>query len=389
MRSRSIAVVLLVGVAAWAVLALLGWPASLYRDNDFASLWVMGRMLLDGGDQYDYASYVAAHRAIGSRALTIVLSDTASFYPLTTALVSAPFALLPVALAAPAWLVTQVTIVAGSLIALGRRLFPSTTRRDLFLLLGLAVSAQPTWLLFGGGNVGGFILGATALSATALLAGRPVLAGVFAGALLAIKPHPLLIAMFLIVLAVPRGVAVRMVASAAAVAGAALAVTLLLRPGWIGEFVGQLGRVGAYAEHTRQSTLFGLLGPELTWLALLIAAGIVLAFILFLRRRPPLTLVIGAAVPVSLFCVPYGWSYDQIVLLVTIAVILSVISAAPPRRRVPMLVALALVVVGMSWTLYAVAFRRGDEALTALVPLAALVLLAFASRPALRTAVRA
>ena len=369
MRAFFIALLVL-AVLAWLALALIGWPASAYRDNDFASLWIMGRMLLTGGDQYDYASYVEAHRAIGSRALTIVLPDTASFYPLTTALIAVPYALLPLALAAPAWLVTQAAFAIAALVMLARRLVPATFRRDAFVLVGLTAATQSAWLMAGGGNLGGFILGLAASATTLLLAGHPALAGVAAGAILIVKPQPLLIAMFAVLLAVQRRDAIRMTAAALGVAVVALALTIALRPGWIGEFLAQTPRVAAYASRTRQSTVFGLLGPELAWLAWLIVVAAVAALVLWVvRARPPLPLVAGASVAVSLFCAPYGWSYDHLTLAITAAAVIALV-APFERARLAALLALTVAFVIVPWTTYALAFQRGEESLSALVPAA-------------------
>ena len=365
---------------AWAALALIGWPAGPYRDNDFASLYVMGRMLLTGGDQYDYPTYVAAHRAIGSRALTIVLPDVASFYPLTTAFVTVPFALLPLSLAAPAWFVTQAALSVASLVALAKRVMPATFRRDAFVLVGLVAASQPAWLLAGGGNLGGFILALAATATTLLVAGHPLLAGAAAGALLVTKPQPLLIAMLAVLVVLTRASALRVAASASGVILAAAALSIALRPAWIGEFLGQAGKVAAYASRTRQATVFGLLGPELSWLAWTVVVAMVVALLLWARTRPSLPLVAGVSVAVSLFCVPYGWSYDHLSLAITACVILAVAATLGERSRVAILLTLAVAFVFIPWALYAIALSRGGESLSALVPLEMLVLLILVAR---------
>src|ERR671924_1506896 len=97
----------LVAVAAWAaavaILAVLGWPASRYVDNDFAGFWLGSRALLEGLDPYDAGTWAALHERIGSRGFEVVPAGSGYGYPLTTALVFAPFALFPIWLAAPLW----------------------------------------------------------------------------------------------------------------------------------------------------------------------------------------------------------------------------------------------------------------------------------------------
>ena len=360
-------------VLATVVLYVLGWPASQYVHVDFAGFWVGSRMLLDGADPYDFGPFLEMHQRIGSRGLAINPPGTAYGYPLTTALVLAPFALLPVSAAAPLWLVTQATLALGALVALSRRLFGAEARRHLPIFLALAVACQPAWLLAVGGNLGGYMLAIAATSAALLLAGRPSAAGAVAG-LLVIKPHPLLIALLLILLVLPRRDAVRMAASGAAVAGGIVLVTLVLRPGWIGEFLVPLSRIGGAA--VPRSTLFGLVGPALGPATWIVVAAIAAAFLWWARTQRPLPYALGAAIPISLFSVPYGWSYDHLVLLIPVGVILAVIARGADRFRLAVMGLLAAVFILLPWVLYVIAFRRGDESWSAFVPVAMLATLA-------------
>ncbi len=373
------AAVAVFGLAALvAALAVLGWPASQYRHNDFAGFWVGSRMLLAGADPYDFEPFLAMHRAIGSQGLAINPPGTAYGYPLTAALVFSPFALFPVELAAPLWLVTQVALAAAALVLLGRQLFPATFRRDIVALFGIGAACQPAWLLAAGGNLGGYLLAITAASSALLLAGRPFVAGAIAG-LLVVKPHPLLAALLIIALALPRRDALRAAAGAAAVAGPILLVTLALRPGWIGEFLLPFTRIAGAP--VPRSTLFGLVPPDLRIVAAVIAIAIVAAAAAWAYlRRPSLALAIAVAVPVSLFVIPYGWSYDHLVTLVSASVILALVADAPPSTRTAVLAGLAIVFVLLTWTLFAIAFQRGNEALSAVTPLAVLALVYAALR---------
>ena len=377
MRATAVA---LAGAIVVVVLYAIGWPASLYRDNDFASFWVMGRMLLDGRDQYDFNAYVEAHRAIGSRALTIVVAGTPTFYPLTTALLCAPFAAFPLPIAAPLWLVAQVILGLRALVALGRALFPQTLRRDLVLLMGLAVAFQPAWLLAAGGNIGGFLLAIVASSAALLITGRAYAAGAVAG-LLVVKPHLFVFALLVLLLTLPRATVARFFGATAGVAGGLTVITLLIRPGWIGELLAELGAIAAYA--SRQATVFGLLGPDNAVLAWSIVAASLIAVVAWARwKKPPTAFVIAAAIPLSLFGTRYGWSYDHLLLLVTVAVTLAILSPAPERTRAVMLFALAIAVVVVPWSTYVIAFQRGDESWSAIVPLTVLLVMAVAMRVA-------
>jgi len=370
---RTAALVIAAAVLVTIALYLLGWPASEYVHVDFAGFWVGSRMLLDGADPYDFGPFLEMHQRIGSRGLAINPPGTAYGYPLTTALVFAPFALLPVSAAAPLWFVTQATLAMGALVALYRKLLGPHAGRHLPIFLALAVACQPAWLLAGGGNLGGYLLAISSTCAVLLLARHPSAAGAVAG-LLVIKPHPLLLALLLILLVLPRRDAIRFAGSAAAVAGGIVLVTLVLRPGWIGEFLLPFSRIGGAA--VPRSTLFGLVGSALGPATWIIVVAIALAFLWWARVPRPMPFLLGAAIPISLFCIPYGWSYDHILLLIPVAVILATVARDTERTRLAILGLLAVVFIVLPWALYAIAFRRGDESWSAVVPVAMLATLA-------------
>jgi hypothetical protein len=174
---------------------------------------------------------------------------------------------------------------------------------------------------------------------------------------------------------------VRFFGAAAAVAGGLTVITLLIRPGWIGELLAELGAITAYA--SRQATVFGLLGPDNAVVAWTIVAASLIVMVAWARwKKPPAEFILAAAIPLSLFGTRYGWSYDHVLLLVAVAVTLAIISSAGERTRVAMLLAIAIAVVVLPWTTYAIAFQRGDESWSAVVPLAMLLVLAVAARVA-------
>jgi glycosyl transferase family 87 len=374
---RVAVVVLAIAAAAFVLLYLLGFPASDYRHNDFAGFWVGSRLLLEGVDPYDPAVFLAAHEQIGSLHRAINPPGIGYGYPLTTAVVFAPFALLPVEVAAPLWLVVQTAAAGLALVSLLRTLSPFL-RRDLPVLVALAASSQPAWLLAVGGNLGGYLTAIAAGATVLLLRDRPFAAGALAG-LLVVKPHPLLIALPLILLALPRRAAVRFAGGAALVGGTVVVASLIVLPGWVSEFFVSMTRIAGAP--VPRATLFGLLGPDRASLAALIVALVLTAFALWVARaRPPLAVAIAAAIPLSLFLIPYAWSYDHLALFVTVAVAMSLVARSQPRRRFGVLLVLAAVVVILPWLTYASAFQRGNESLSAVVPLATLGVLALAIR---------
>ncbi|HUQ41437.1 MAG TPA: glycosyltransferase 87 family protein [Candidatus Limnocylindrales bacterium] len=372
MTVRALAIVAAATFAA-VVLYLIGWPASQYVHVDFAGFWVGSRMLLEGADPYDFAAFLEMHQRIGSRGLAINPPGTAYGYPLTTAVIFAPFALLPVSAAAPIWLVTQAALSLSALVTLFRRLVGADAGRHLPILLALALASQAAWLLAAGGNLGGYLLAIAATCASLLLAGRPSAAGAVAG-LFVIKPHPMLIALVLLLLVLPRRDALRFAIAGASVAGVVVVVALALRPAWIGEFLVPFARIGGAP--VPRATLFGLVGSTLGPATWIVVALIAAAYLWWARTTRSLPFRIAAAIPISLFCIPYGWSYDHLLLVVPLAVIVATIARHGARFRLAVLAALGMAFVLVPWTLYVIAFRRGDESWSAFVPVAMLATLA-------------
>jgi len=341
------ALVAIAGSAIVLVLAAADWPTMRYRQDDFISYWIGSRALLDGVDPYDPAVYRAFHDAVGSRAFEFVPPGVGFYYPLSTAVATLPVALLPVAVAAPFWFVTQLVAAVAALVALGGRLFLVHARRDLVLLLVLGALMQPTFILSGDGNITHYLLGIVGGSLALLLAGRPVPSGLVLG-LGVVKPHLLLVYVPALVLFAPRADRLRLVVGGALSSGALLAVSLALRPGWIGEWATQTIHLPSDAYGT--ATLWAIVPGELHGIAVALALAALAGLLVWQRRsRPSLQVSAGAALSLSLFLAPYSYSGDQAVLLVGVAAFIALVAELRPRPRAVLL--LALVATSSAWFL--------------------------------------
>ena len=374
---RAVRLAIVAAAVVFVGLVWSGWPLSGYRDADYVGFWAGSRMLLDGVDPYDPVAWRATIAKLGSLGLALNVPGAGYGYPLTAAVLFVPFALLPIAIAAPLWLVLQIVLGTAALVFFARTLFPRTLSRDRPVLLAFAAASQPVWVLAASGNVGGFLLAIAAIASALLLRGQALAAGAVAG-LLVMKPHPLLVALLLIVVVLPRREALRAVGGAVATGGAITVISLALRPGWVGEFLVSLR--GLSDASVARASLFGALasfGP-LAWAA---AAGLISLVLAWeLRMRPPLTTTIAAAIPVSLIIAPYIWSYDHSVLLVSVACIIAAVAGGPTAMRAAILGLLGIVAVVLPWTLYWIAFQRGDEAWSVAVPIAMLAVVALSTR---------
>lgn len=374
-RSRRATVVLGLAVALTAALALaVVDPAAAYRHSDFFQFWAAPRLVLEGADPYDPVAWAGIYAREAAAPVATPPPPGRHIYPLWVALLLLPLGALPFGLAAAGWLVAQLVIVAlalRTLVALS-----GGTRREAVLLFGFAAGAQPLWLHVGGGNMTGFLFGLYVAALAATLRQRPVRAGIAFG-LLALKPHPLGIAVPALLL-VARGRAAT-VAAAGIVVAALLAGSLALDAGWVGSWLAAAFDLQRTTGSNATVWTIGRVIP-LPFIAPVLAASSLVALAAWWRSRSAPLLRIAGAVPVSLFVAPHGWSYDHLFLFVTYAAILGRLALIAGRRRLVALMLTAAAAAPLPWLLYGAATVRGGEEWSAVIPLAAFGLLVLADR---------
>lgn len=353
-------------------------PGSAYRHSDMFQFWAAPRLLLEGRDPYDVADWAGIYAREARHPVATPPPPARHIYPLWSAVPLLPLAALPFDVAAPIWLAAQVLAVALAVRALAGVF--ALERRDRVVLYGLAAAFQPVWLIAGGGNVTGFVLAAF-VAALALAARRPRAAGA-ALALVALKPHPLILGAPAFILATDRSGRARLIAAAAAVFAALLAVTVPFDPDWPGKWVdAALARQVTPTGSNATVWTIGRVLPGAPVIAPVLAATALAAFALWWRRaRPAPAALVAGSVALSLFLTPHGWSYDHILLLIPLAAVLAGLGPLDGARRFAALALVALVTTVLPWGLYALALARQGEEWSALTPLAFFTLLAIATR---------
>jgi hypothetical protein len=286
-----------------------------------------------------------------------------------------PFGVLPLPVAAVAWMtVSLIATVAGAAAAWRAS---GGRRAGAILLLAIVLTAQPFWVFLISGQLAGIALGLTGLSALSLARGHDVRAGVAFG-LLALKPQLIALsgpALFIWGLAVRRRAAL----AAAAVVAAMFVVTVAIAPRWTGDWAAELnGRRLRIAPllPTAWGLATDLFGTALV-APLLIVALTGGAWYLARRRATPVG-VGSIALAISLFGTPHAWSYDHLVLALPWAHALAIAARSTGATRVALFIGTAAVASFLPWTLYAVAFSRGTETLSAIVPAVTALLVAAA-----------
>ena len=233
-----VAAIGVLGLVAVATCSLIGWPLATYRGGDFFAFWAGSRSVIEGQDPYDLAWWTAIHAREGSAELTFLWPPSGprwpSVYPLWTDLMFAPFAIVPIAVGAAAWLVSQTLAVRAVVVVLWR-LVEGRAKGGLVLVLAIVVGSYPFTLLIVGGNMTGWLFAIYWGAVAFALAGRPTRAGALLGLLL-LKPQAFLVA-GPVALATISKARPRAVLASLGVAALLFGSALVVRPTWISEWL--------------------------------------------------------------------------------------------------------------------------------------------------------
>lgn len=351
-----------------------------YQTSDFFCLWNGARALTTGMDPYDEVVWRAATGGLypDPRGGLISSSCAGRFaYPLWTAVALAPFGVLPLEVAASLWASLAIgATLAGTWLAVRAAAVPTHL---VPLLLVLVAFSQPFWLLLVSGQISGVMLALAGAVAWATIRGRDGVAGA-ALAGIALKPQ---VGALFVPLMLVRALATsrrRFVLSSLGVGALLFSISVAVAPRWPVEWADEV-----LIQRTRVITLLPTawgLAADLTgapMLGLVLVALMALAVWAIARsdafRGLPF---VGIALSLSLFAAPHLWSYDFLVLVVPWAVTLGLVGRAAGVARVLLLSGVVACASLLPWALYAVAFTRGGETLSAVIPAATALLLAAA-----------
>jgi len=345
-------------------------------NRDFFLLWAGGRGLLEGVDVYDPAIWADLHVRYGSQ----WLENRIFTYPLPVAILFMPLALLPVPLAATVWeLLSQVMLIAASV-----ALFAGLGRRLPLLFLPLVLLSRPAIIIATSGQFSAVWPLSLCLFYFLARRGQHALAGVVL-TLLLLKPSiPLFILPVALIWLLTRRMWRGLLAFTACCLGG-LGFTLIIAPGWLGKWVPFLFVKGDRIT-PMVPTLWGLMHellarrlPENGWMIVFaIVVGLLAALCVWWLIRvhdlwPP-ALWLACAVCLSIVVSPYAWPYDQVLLLFPTGVGLGMAGTMRGRWRTLAWVGAMLVMGVLPYVCLALAERRGTDTLSALVPLAMLLL---------------
>jgi hypothetical protein len=372
----------LVAVVALAAIGLVLWPTP-FALSDHRVFVEAGRLVLEGRSPYDGQAWTNIAREVGSPYIATLAQTTGVWpHPPWVAYAFVPFALLPREVGP--WALHLTLLVAGiaGVVLLVEHL---TWRSDSVHALALAVGVtfQPLVIGIRWGQLAPLLLLGFALLVTGLERRRtvPIVASAL---LLALKPHVVVILAFvsaaLLARRVPRGLA-----AAGAVLAVVCGTTLVLDRGWFDAatrgYATRLDGLSAY------STTYAL-GIDVAGSAWPIAAGALIAVTIIAcvvaaratRRDHDELWLLAVATTLSLVLVPYAWPTDQALLLVVALLALRAADRSAGAVRALHLGLTVIVMTALPWIAFLASAPRPTQALEAIVPIAAALLLAQSAR---------
>lgn len=300
------------------ILGLSAIAASYESENaqfgDFGAYWTAGRCFLEGRDAYDPRQVDRVARSHGVRQAFV------TWNPPWTLSIAGIFALLPFKVAAVAWTLINVLLVVAVALAAGR-----DAGLTPFWSVSLAVTFAPIAACLGFSQWSIVVLAGAVGYRECLRSGRPFWAGVCLAAA-TLKPH--LVALVWIAACVSGSLRRRLIVASGLSAALAIAIAAVgaQQSDAFANYLHALGDPpaswpsnyfsAAPARWLRWGFESALPGRRLDWIAYLPLVLGASAFAWFATRRAvDDQRLFDAALAASALILPYGWHYDQVVLL--------------------------------------------------------------------------
>ncbi|MBI4790108.1 MAG: DUF2029 domain-containing protein [Chloroflexi bacterium] len=285
--------------------------------GDFRAYWSTSYLLARGENPWDPTLLLRTEQEqAGWREAFPVLT----WNPPWLGVLILPYAFVSFATAERVWLLTNIALVGlGAVLVWHDSTRQAATRRRAWVGLVIAFSFAMTLLTLGMGQVNTLVFAGLALFLYFSRARRDALAGA-ALWLTTVKPHLVYLTLPVLFLGLVRTRRWRALMGFG-VGGASLLLSLfLLRPTWLGEYLQNIGGGQLLAWETPTvggiaQLVFGLTWAK--WLGLVILPLVIWRFTSQAipsswRTWVDITLLLG--IPTA----PFGWSYDQVLLLIPI-----------------------------------------------------------------------
>lgn len=328
-KSRPIILVLIMILVLLAAAAVLPLKTGAFGWRDFLSYWAASHLMVTGGNPYDLSAVDHVVQEVSPERG----GTEPAWNPPWLVVALVPLGILPYEFAARVWLLINLLLLSCLPLLIWQWLAGSSGPRPPIWLpvIGLAFAASLIQIAIGQITV--VILLGFVLCLAGLRSGHDG----WAGAALVLsfsKPHLAYLAlpMILIWAAMHRRWQVWLGLAAAALAG--LIVATVLSPAWASSYRPALGSndfwikltatVGGVGRAMWGTDVFRYLGV-LTWL--------LIPWLVRLADQQGLLTSVNVALLISLPLAPYGWSFDQIMLLPAITQIVFWLMQTTDRDR--------------------------------------------------------
>lgn len=316
-------------IAAWFGAEKLSGLRNHYKDLDFFTLWLGGRLAAQGQNMYDETIWISAHALYGST----WVENPFFVYPYPAALLFIPLGVLPIEIASTIWIFLSICMIVLSIVFLLSTW--RSNRKDVFLvpLLAGTVIYRPGFLTVLHGQLDGLLFFILSLAVYCCSKGKQR-AVCFLLPVLLIKPNlggPILVVYALWLLLHHHWEAIsHLIIESLGI----LLIPLMFFPGWIHEFI----QSSLYKSEDQNlfPNLRGLAGlvcgekaacfnPVWGIISLLLLSGL-LFWMLRQKERLTSSSILALGIVITLLVTPYLRAYDLILLLIPVIMCLGQVS---------------------------------------------------------------
>ncbi len=293
-------------------MVVLPWAAGPTGKGDFIGYWSASRLLLQGKDPYDIAQlHELQYQAYPERGYLIY-----TWNPPWLPVLLLPMAWLPFQTAAQIWMLANLAVLIATALAVWIGLTGDRSIRAVSMAVAATVFFPPSLAAIGAGQIVPWVfLASVAIVVWQLRNRHLILAGALMPVML-LKPQVTFLAAALSAWHGLRQRLWRFFAAAGVSVLILLAIATLLYPGWLTSYLNDISsrNMALWLTPTLGGFLFALWPTQ--WiryvgLILVLVTPVLYERIGYQRVWLLLGLTLGTAIAVS----PFGWSFDQIVLL--------------------------------------------------------------------------
>lgn len=366
------------------------WPPSFHL-TDHVIFWEVGHLYASGLSPYETAPWAALAAGYGNVNVGLILDLGGAVwpYPPWTGFLFVPFGLVPKETGIYALHLSYLVVGLGAGIAAVRAMAWRTWSAPTVALL-LIPTFQPFVYAERLGHFDAYLLAGVVL-ASAGLAQRS--SGVLAlgAVLLLAKPQVVPLFGLAVLVLLVRDRRWRDIVITATTLALVAVVSAFLHPDALAvTMAGSVSRLTLLSPDSINPipdvwTLAQVMaGPAWPALALVLVGASLWSCVAAVRWAPAdlrVPTILAAAIVLSLFVVPYVFSYDQLVLVPAIALLVQTADRLPAARRPARLILIVCVVTLVPWILFFAGVASDDHVLSGLVPFAVALLLALAMAP--------